>query len=85
MKKINKKNDDNENNIAMGMSLGMCIGIGAGTAFGAAFNNIPIGMGFNGLLVVVDNENGQVKLEAYESGSFEVICDSLAELILNLS
>ena len=42
-------------------------------------------MGFNGLLVVVDNENGQVKLEAYESGSFEVICDSLAELILNLS
>ncbi|KMP34605.1 SecY-interacting protein Syd [Bacillus albus] len=48
-------------------------------------NNIPIGMEFNGLLVVVDNGNGQVKLEDYESGSFEVICDSLAELILNLS
>ncbi|MDR4156665.1 SecY interacting protein Syd [Bacillus cereus] len=48
-------------------------------------NNIPIGMEFNGLLVVVDNENGQVKLEDYESRSFEVICDSLAELILNLS
>ncbi|CJK11770.1 Uncharacterised protein [Streptococcus pneumoniae] len=42
-------------------------------------------MEFNGLLVVVDNENGQVKLEDYESKSFEVICDSLAELILNLS
>ncbi len=42
-------------------------------------------MRINGLLVVVDNGNGQVKLEDYESGSFEVICDGLAELILNLS
>ena len=43
--------------------------------------NIPIGIESNGLLVVVDNENGQVKIEDYERGSFEVISKSLAELI----
>ncbi|PGS05453.1 MULTISPECIES: SecY-interacting protein Syd [Bacillus] len=43
--------------------------------------NIPIGMECNGLLVVVDNENGQVKIEDYEKGTFEVISNSLAELI----
>ncbi|CAI8760470.1 MULTISPECIES: SecY-interacting protein Syd [Bacillus] len=43
--------------------------------------NIPIGMECNGLLVVVDNENGQVKIEDYEKGSLEVISNSLAELI----
>lgn len=43
--------------------------------------NIPIGIESNGLLVVVDNENGQVKIEDYERGSFEVISKSLVELI----
>ncbi|MDM5155407.1 SecY-interacting protein Syd [Bacillus sp. DX1.1] len=43
--------------------------------------NTPIGIECNGLLVVVDNENGQVKIEDYERGSFEVISNSLAELI----
>ncbi|PEY43927.1 SecY interacting protein Syd [Bacillus cereus] len=43
--------------------------------------NIPIGIECNGLLVVVDNENGQVKIEDYERGSIEVISNSLAELI----
>ncbi|MBC6972201.1 SecY-interacting protein Syd [Bacillus sp. Xin] len=43
--------------------------------------NIPIGIECNGLLIVVDNENGQVNIEDYERGSFEVISNSLAELI----
>lgn len=43
--------------------------------------NIPIGIEGNGLIVVIDNQNGSVKLEDYERNSFEVISDSIEKLI----
>jgi hypothetical protein len=46
--------------------------------------NIPIGIEANGLLLVVDNESGEVKLEDYERNSFEIISESLSKLIKNL-
>ncbi|MDM5186418.1 SecY-interacting protein Syd [Bacillus sp. DX4.1] len=48
-------------------------------------NHIPIGIEGNGMLVVIDNEDGKVKLEDFESGSFETISESIQELISNLS
>nr|WP_277818599.1 SecY-interacting protein Syd [Bacillus sp. TL12] len=47
-------------------------------------NHIPIGIEGNGMLVVIDNENGKVKLEAFERGSFETISENIQELISNL-
>ena len=46
--------------------------------------NIPIGIEANGLLLVVDNESGEVKLEDYERNSFEIISENLSKLIENL-
>ncbi|MFS0901775.1 SecY-interacting protein Syd [Priestia aryabhattai] len=46
--------------------------------------NIHIGIESNGLLLVVDNESGEVKLEDYERKSFERISGNLSELIGNL-
>lgn len=46
--------------------------------------NTPIGIESNGLLLVVDNESGEVKLEDYERNSFEIISGNLSELIENL-
>lgn len=46
--------------------------------------NIPIGIESNGLLLVVDNESEEVKLEDYERNSFEIISGNLSELIENL-
>ncbi|PGZ95418.1 SecY interacting protein Syd [Bacillus pseudomycoides] len=48
-------------------------------------NHIPIGIEGNGMLVVIDNEDGKVKLEDFEFGSFETISESIQELISNLS
>jgi hypothetical protein len=49
-----------------------------------ALENIPIGIEGNGLLVVIDNKDGKVKLEDYERGSFEIISESIHKLISNL-
>ncbi|MEO3943969.1 SecY-interacting protein Syd [Gorillibacterium sp. CAU 1737] len=46
--------------------------------------NIPIGMEGNGLLVVVDNQDGSVNLEDFERNSFEKISESMEQLILAL-
>ncbi len=46
--------------------------------------NIPIGIEGNGLIVVVNNQDGSVKLEDYERNSFEVISESIEQLILAL-
>ncbi|MCX2824555.1 SecY-interacting protein Syd [Bacillus pseudomycoides] len=46
--------------------------------------HIPIGIEGNGMLVVIDNENGKVKLEDFERSSFETISENIQELILNL-
>lgn len=43
--------------------------------------NTRIGIQANGLLLVVDNETGEVKLEDYERNSFEVISENLSKLI----
>ncbi|GAB1803550.1 SecY-interacting protein Syd [Priestia megaterium] len=48
------------------------------------FVNIPIGIESNGLLVVVDNKSGEVKLEDYERKSFERISGNLSGLIRGL-
>lgn len=45
---------------------------------------IPIGIEGNGLIVVVDNRDGSVKLEDYERTSFEVISEGIEQLILSL-
>jgi SecY interacting protein Syd len=46
--------------------------------------NIPLGIEGNGLIVVVDNKDGSVKLEDFERSSFEVISLSIEELITTL-
>jgi hypothetical protein len=46
--------------------------------------NIPLGIEGNGLLVVIDNENGKIKLEDFERNSFEVISESIEALISKL-
>lgn len=46
--------------------------------------NIPLGIEGNGLLVVIDNENGKVKLEDFERNSYEVISESIEALISKL-
>ncbi|OMC63519.1 SecY interacting protein Syd [Paenibacillus odorifer] len=46
--------------------------------------NIPLGIEGNGLNVVVDNEDGSVKLEDFERNSFEVISESIELLITSL-
>ncbi|MGG3556783.1 SecY-interacting protein Syd [Peribacillus frigoritolerans] len=47
-------------------------------------DNIPLGIEGNGLLVVIDKENGKVKLEDFERNSFEIISDSIEALIFKL-
>lgn len=47
-------------------------------------DNIPLGIEGNGLLVVIDKENGKVKLEDFERNSFEVISESIEALIFKL-
>lgn len=46
--------------------------------------HIPIGIEGNGLIVVVDNQDGSVKLEDYERNSFEVISEGIEQLIMTL-
>ncbi|MFY2251140.1 SecY-interacting protein Syd [Priestia megaterium] len=46
--------------------------------------NIPIGIEANGLLLVVDNKSGEVKLEDYERNLFEIISKNLSKLIEDL-
>ncbi len=46
--------------------------------------NIPLGIEGNGLIVVVDNEDGSVKLEDFERNTFEVISESIEQLITTL-
>ncbi|MFE4352052.1 SecY-interacting protein Syd [Peribacillus butanolivorans] len=46
--------------------------------------NIPLGIEGNGLLVVIDNESGIVKLEDFERDSFEIISESIEALISKL-
>jgi hypothetical protein len=44
--------------------------------------HIPLGLdGENGFLIVIDNSNGNVKIEDCETGKYEVIADSLDQLI----
>lgn len=45
---------------------------------------IPIGIEGNGLIVVVDNKNGSVYLEDFERSSFEILSESIEQLILSL-
>jgi hypothetical protein len=51
---------------------------------GERLEKIPIGIEGNGLLVVIDNNNGIVQLEDFERGTFEHITENIQELILNL-
>lgn len=46
--------------------------------------NIPLGIEGNGLNVVIDNEDGSVKLEDFERNSFEVISENIELLITSL-
>ena len=48
-------------------------------------DHIPIGIEGNGMLVVIDNEDGKVKLEDFERDSFDTISESIQDLISNLS
>lgn len=43
-----------------------------------------MGIEGNGLIVVVDNEDGSVKLEDFERNTFEVISESIEQLITTL-
>jgi hypothetical protein len=47
--------------------------------------HIPIGVEFNGDLVVVNNQTGEVQLEDYERGEFRTIAPSLEALIAGLT
>ncbi|WP_143318548.1 SecY-interacting protein Syd [Clostridium sp. HBUAS56017] len=48
-------------------------------------DNIPLGVeGRNSFLVVVDNNTGIVKLEDFETGRYEVISDSIEQLISDI-
>lgn len=48
-------------------------------------DNIPIGVeGKNSFLVVIDNKTGIVKLEDFETGRYEVIADSIEQLISDI-
>jgi len=44
-------------------------------------NDIPIGFEADGLLVLVNNQTGEVLIEDHERGTYEQIADSLKELI----
>lgn len=56
------------------------------SAHGGRLENVPVGFETEqGLLVVVDNETGEVKLEDYEVGSFEPLAADLGALIKELS
>lgn len=46
--------------------------------------NIPLGIEGNGLLIVIDNEDGKVKVEDYERSSYEIISESIEKLISSL-
>lgn len=46
--------------------------------------HIPIGIEGDGLIVVVDNEDGSVKFEDFERNSYEVLSESLEQLISTL-
>lgn len=59
--------------------------IGYKGAHEGKLDNILIGLEVeNNYLVVVDNLNGNIKLEDYESGNYEVIAKSLEDLISNI-
>ncbi|WBW96123.1 SecY-interacting protein Syd [Oceanirhabdus sp. W0125-5] len=48
-------------------------------------DNIPLGVeGRNSFLVVIDNNTGIVKLEDFETGRYEVISDSIEQLIFDI-
>ncbi len=60
--------------------------IGYREAHDGLVKDTPIGFETNqGLLVVVDNETGNVKLEDYEINKFTVLSDTLSDLILGLA
>lgn len=52
---------------------------------GDSLEKIPIGIEGNGLLVVIENNNGIIQLEDFERGTFKHIAESIQELIGNLS
>lgn len=55
-------------------------------AHGGRLDNIPVGVETGqGMLVVVDNETGEVKLEDYESSSFELLAADLGSLITEMT
>nr|WP_275893662.1 SecY-interacting protein Syd [Bacillus cereus] len=48
-------------------------------------DNIPLGVeGETGFLIVIDNNTGVVKLEDFEIGTYEIIADSIEQLILDI-
>jgi len=47
-------------------------------------DHIPLGMEGNGLIVVVDNRDGSVKLEDFERNAFEAISESIEQFIVEL-
>lgn len=57
---------------------------GYAQAHGGRLDHVPLGVEFNGLQVVVDNDTGEVAIEDYERGTFETIATSLAALIERL-
>ncbi|MEM5601475.1 SecY-interacting protein Syd [Bacillus cereus group sp. RP37] len=48
-------------------------------------DNIPLGVeGETGFLIVIDNNTGVVKLEDFENGTYEILADSIEQLILDI-
>jgi hypothetical protein len=54
------------------------------SAHGGELNYVPIGSENEGLIVVVDNIDGRVFLENYETSRFDPLAESLEELIRSL-
>lgn len=53
-------------------------------AHGNSLANIPIGIEGEGLVVVVDNSSGKIRLEDYERGTFEDLAESIEDVIENM-
>lgn len=64
------------------MLLGGPFGSGYIAAHGGSLRHVPIGIHHpSDLLLVVDNANGDIAIEDWERGTFEVIAKDLAELV----
>jgi Syd protein (SUKH-2) len=57
---------------------------GYARAHDGVLDHVPIGVDFEGLLVVVDNHAGNIAIEDWERGRFDVLTDRLSNLISGL-